>query len=89
MVPTASSAWHHVRIIDVRRRAWEGGKEGRGGVFASCMVVVEWPKTLASLQCRDNAGRVFTDQADIACNKREAPGRGVVLMSCMALVLAP
>ena len=25
------------------------------------------------LQCRDGARRVFTDQADIACNKREAP----------------
>ena len=28
------------------------------------------------LQCRDDACRVFTDQADIACTKRETP-RGV------------
>ena len=29
--------------------------------------------TLASLQCRDRARGVLTDQADIACTKREAP----------------
>ena len=29
--------------------------------------------TVASLPCRDGARRVFTDQADIACTKREAP----------------
>ena len=29
--------------------------------------------TLASRRCRDGARRVFTDQADIACTKREAP----------------
>ena len=29
--------------------------------------------TLAPLQCRDGARRVFTDQADIARTKREAP----------------
>ena len=34
-----------------------------------------WPSSsiLASLQCRDGARRVFTDQADIASTKREAP----------------
>ena len=29
--------------------------------------------TLVSLHCRDGACRVFTDLADIACTKREAP----------------
>ena len=29
------------------------------------------PLTLASMQCRDGARRVFTDQAGIACTKRE------------------
>ena len=29
--------------------------------------------TLASLRCRDGARCFFTDQADIACNKREPP----------------
>ena len=28
---------------------------------------------LASLQCRDGARRVFTDEADIACTESEAP----------------
>ena len=37
------------------------------------MAVVVSPYTLASLQCRDGARRVFTGQADIACTKREAP----------------
>ena len=32
-------------------------------------------QALATLQCRDGARRVFTDQADIACTKRER-GRG-------------
>ena len=35
--------------------------------------VLAWPYTLVSLQCRAGALRVFTDQADIACTKREAP----------------
>ena len=39
----------------------------------SCMAVVVWPLTLAPLQSRDGACRVFTDQANIACTKREAP----------------
>ena len=30
--------------------------------------------TLTSLRCRNGARRVFTDQANIACNKREAGG---------------
>ena len=43
-----------------------------GGVYSfSCMVVVVWQETLASLQCRDGARRVFSDQADTACTKRE------------------
>ena len=39
----------------------------------SYMAVVVWPQTLASLKCRDGAYQVFTDKADIACTKREAP----------------
>ena len=41
------------------------------------MAVVLRPQTLPSLLCRDGARRVFTDQANIACTKREAP-RGVL-----------
>ena len=46
-----------------------------GGVYSlSCMTVVVWPYTLASLKCRDRARRqIFTDQADIADTKLEAP----------------
>ena len=48
-----------------------------GGVYSlSRMAVVVLPWTLASLQWRGGASRVVTDQADIACTKREAP-RGV------------
>ena len=69
-----------VTVKLVRRAGWGGeGGEG-GGVYSieemypiSCMAVVVWPQTLASLQCRDGACRVFADQADIACTKREAP----------------
>ena len=31
------------------------------------------PLTLAPIQCREGERRVFTDQADIALTKREAP----------------
>ena len=41
-----------------------------------CMARVVCPWILASLQCRDEARRDFTDQADIAGTKREA-SRGV------------
>ena len=43
----------------------------RGEVLMTCMAVVVWPWNLASLQCRDGAQWVFTDQAGIACTKRE------------------
>ena len=43
-----------------------GGEQG--GVLISCIAV-----TLASLRCEDGASGVFTDQADIAFAKREAP----------------
>ena len=44
---------------------------GGGGVHSiSCMGVVV---PSHPLQCRDGARRVFTDQADIARTKREAP----------------
>ena len=44
-----------------------------GGVLMSCMAVVVRLQTLALLRCRDAARRVFTHQADIARNEREAP----------------
>ena len=41
-----------------------------GGVVPIyCIAVVITPSTLASLQCRDGARPVFTEQADIACTK--------------------
>ena len=43
-------------------RRWKGG-----GGYSLCMAAV------ASLLRRDGARRVFTNQADIACTKREAP----------------
>ena len=46
---------------------------GERGVIMSCMAVVVWLNTFAFLQRRCRAGRVFADQADIACTKREAP----------------
>ena len=40
----------------------------RRGVYSlSCMAVVEGPSTVASLQCRKGARRVFTGLEDIAC----------------------
>ena len=38
----------------------------------SCIAAVLRPQTLAILQGRDEARRVFADQADIAYTKREA-----------------
>ena len=56
----------------------DAGKCGGGeGVFMSCMAIgvmtidPRIPKMPA--KCRDRVRRVFTDQADIACTKREAP----------------
>ena len=42
------------------------------GVLISCVAVVLRPWTLVSLQCRDGAREVFTDQVDIACFARSA-----------------
>ena len=39
------------------------------GVLKSCMAAVVRSWTLASLQCRDGARRVFTDQADIGLHQ--------------------
>ena len=52
----------------------QGELEGAGVVFG----IYAWPYdhrvyTLAFLQCQDGACRIFTDQADIACSRREAP----------------
>ena len=65
------------------RGRYRGGRHGRWflgvGVYSMFMhghsgmpydIVVQ---TLAFLQSRDGACRAFTDQADIACTKREAP----------------
>ena len=53
--------------------------EGGGGGRTRCIVMHGCsrvrPETLASLVCRDGARWVFTDQADTACTKREAPVR--------------
>ena len=46
--------------------------EVRSGVLIVMHGVVVRPQTLASLQCRDGARRVFIDQAEIACTKRES-----------------
>ena len=51
-----------------------GGEMMVGGVLSLCMAVVVRQYTLASLLLgRDGARRVFTNQAYIACTKREAP----------------
>ena len=39
----------------------------------SCVAVVVLPSTLASLQYRNGARRVFIDQADIARTERDVP----------------
>ena len=36
----------------------------------SCMAVVVWPLILSSLQCRDEARRFITDQAEVALNAK-------------------
>ena len=41
-----------------------------GGVLSMCMAVVVWPWTLAFLQCRDGARRVFTNQVPAPSAKR-------------------
>ena len=47
--------------------------DGRGVCSISCMTIAVLPWTLASLQGRDEACRVFTDQEDFAsCTKRVA-----------------
>ena len=57
------------------RHCLEGG---RGVVLMPCMAEVVRPKTLASLQCRDRALRVFTDQAGIAQDRGGGKGRGIL-----------
>ena len=50
------------------------GRGERRGVLISCIAVELTPQALlVSLQCWDRGRRVFTDQADIACTKLEAP----------------
>ena len=45
---------------------------GWGGVLISRIAAVLRPLTLTSLQCREGACRVLTDQADIVRNERSA-----------------
>ena len=51
------------------------GGGGRGGVLISCIDVVLRPLTLVSLQSRDKACRLVTNQADIACTKHDGTAR--------------
>ena len=60
---------------------WGGG----GRVLISCIAVVLIPLTLASLQCQDGARRVLTDQADIACTKREGGGGEETAGACVGV----
>ena len=53
---------HDPRQLVIRM---EAGKEGGGGLLMSCMATVVSPSTLASLQCRDGARRVFTGQGGV------------------------
>ena len=67
----------HRRKTTTKRTGGRRGREWRrvrGGIH--CIAAVVWPSSLAFLQCRDGACRVFSDQADMACTKRKAP-RGV------------
>ena len=58
----------------VYSRKRDGRNGGGGGVLISCIAIAITIKpSLASPQCRDGARRVFTDTADIACIKRNAP----------------
>ena len=67
------SMWgKHGPAVHTPQKGWMNDWQGRC-TSLSCMTVVVWPWTLASLQCRDGARRVFTDHADIVCIKREAP----------------
>ena len=64
----------HVELSPTGRHRVHRKREGGGtgvGVLISCIAVVLRPLTLASLHCQDGERRVFTDQADIACTKRE------------------
>ena len=52
--------------------------EKGGGVYSlSCLAAVVWPLTLAALQCRDGARRVFTEKAYIDCLRPSAKRREV------------
>ena len=57
----------------------EGGRrrDGTGRLLLSCIAIVLRPLTLASLRCRNEARRVFTNQAE----------GGVIL--CMTIALNP
>ena len=53
------------------------GFTGAGGRGRGCTQVAHGRSRMTiDLLCRDGAHRVFTNQADIACNKREAPWGG-------------
>ena len=54
-------------LLEARRGM--GGGSGGGGVLTSHTGVVLRRQTLAPLQCRHGARRVFTGHADIACTK--------------------
>ncbi|CAM9371637.1 unnamed protein product, partial [Laminaria digitata] len=62
------------------KEGWEDKRGGTGVYSLSGMPVgsLKTIETLPSLQCRDGARRVFTDQADTACTKRrDSRGGGV------------
>ena len=67
----------HIMFPVQTRPAIGGRGGGRTRYINACgrsrMTIVVCGVTLASLQCRDGACRVLTDEADIACTKREAP----------------
>ena len=66
---TSQTRYTYVQFVGfvVMSRFFRGG----GSIIMPCMAVVVRPYTFASLQCRDGTGRVFTDQEDAACTKRE------------------
>ena len=51
----------------------EGGGEGAEGWGAVLIIMHGGSRMTLNPQCRDRTRRIFTDQADIACTKREAP----------------
>ena len=73
------SAWFYLwKSGGVQDKAGRpGGRGEEGGVLMSCMAVVAWLQSLASLQCRDGACRVVTDQASVVWAERGGrEGRG-------------